>query len=298
MRLNESGYLARAYRAGRIGLHVAYGVAVAGTVFSWLPEATRTRVLRRWSVRLLRILNVRIRVRGEAPGLSAGNGMVVANHVSWLDIYLLKSVCPARFVAKSEVRAWPVIGWLSHRVGTLFIERAKRHDAARINQEVVTVLREGGRVAVFPEGTTSDGSLLRPFHAPLLQPLVHSEGTLWPVGLRFLLPDGSLDTAPAYVDDVSFGESFARVLARREILAELVFAPPIAAAGKTRRELAREAEQAIASALSLAVPGKRSETAAHLPAAGRTDPPPTDNRCPERPDSPVFSSPALTSARK
>ncbi len=298
MSLNESGYLTRAYRVGRITVHLLYGVAVAGTVFPFLPTATRTRVVRRWSVRLLRILNVKIRVCGQVPDVSAGNAMLVANHVSWLDIYLLKSVCPARFVAKSEVRSWPVIGWLSHRVGTLFIERSRRHDAARINQEVVSALRDGGRVALFPEGTTSDGSRLRPFHAPLLQPLIHSEGTLWPVGLRFVRHDGSVDTAPAYVDDMTFGESFARVLSQGVIHAELVFAPPISARGKTRRELARHAEQAIASALNLAAPGMRPETTDGLPDAPLKAALPTGTRCPAPLDPPAFSAPALTSAQK
>jgi 1-acyl-sn-glycerol-3-phosphate acyltransferase len=295
---NENGLPTRAYRVGRVTVHLLYGVATAAFLFPFLPAPVRVRSVRRWSVQLLQMLKVKIRIRGQVPRISAGNMMLVANHISWLDIYLLNAVCPARFVAKSEVRAWPLVGWLSHKIGTLFIERARRVDAARINREVVETLLDGGRVALFPEGTTSDGSRLRPFHAPLLQPLIDSGGMLWPVGLKFAHRDGSLNIAPAYVDDMTFGASFARVLGQAVIHAELVFAPPISARGKTRRELARDAEQAIAAALNLAAPDRRPETVADLPDARRKAALPTGTRCPTPADHPAFSAPALTSAQK
>ena len=281
-----------------MAVHVLYAVALAGLVYPWLPERGRTRIVRRWSAGLMRILNVRIRLQGVVPDLSAQNIMLVANHVSWLDIYLLNAVRPARFVSKSEVRAWPVVGWLAHKTGTLFIDRTKRSDTARVNQEMSAALSNGGCLAVFPEGTTSNGTLLRAFHASLLQPAVHSQSTLWPAAIRYAHADGSLNTAPAYADEISFGTSLAQILSQPVIHVELVFAPPIPAHGRTRRELARHAEQTIASVLNLAVPGKTPEMSGDLPDVQQKVPLPTDNRCPAPEDFSPAADPALTSARK
>ena len=266
--MNRTGYLTRVYRISRMAVHVLYAVALAGLVFPWLADRVRIRWERRWSVQLMKILQVRVRLQGVAPDLSARNVMLVANHVSWLDIYLLNTARPARFVAKSEVRAWPVVGWLAHKTGTLFIDRTKRHDTARVCQEMSAALNNGECMAVFPEGTTSSGARLQPFHASLLQPVVASQGTLWPVTIRYTHADGSLNTAPAYADEISFGASLLRVTSQPMIYAELIFAPPIDAHGKTRRELAQQTEQTIASALSLAIPGMKNmepETVAAVP---------------------------------
>ena len=241
--------------------HVLYAVALAGLVFPWLADRARIRLERRWSVQLMKILRVRVHLQGVAPGLSARNVMLVANHVSWLDIYLLNTARPARFVAKAEVRAWPVVGWLANKTGTLFIDRMKRHDTARVCHEMSAALNNGECMAVFPEGTTSNGTRLRPFHASLLQPAVASQSTVWPVAIRYTHADGLLNIAPAYADEISFGASLLRVTSQPVIYAELVFAPPIDAHGKTRRELARQAEQAIASALNLTISDMKNREA-------------------------------------
>lgn len=236
-----------------MAVHVLYAVAIAALVFPWLPAKVRTRVERRWNNGLMGILNVKIRLNGVVPDLTAQNVMLVANHVSWLDIYLLNAVRPVRFVSKVEVRSWPVVGWLASKTGTMFIDRTKRHDTARVNDEVAAVLSNGGCVAVFPEGTTSNGSILRPFHASLLQPAVHSQSRIWPAAIRYTHADGTLNTAPAYIDELTFGDSLALILRQATIYAEIEFMPPIAAHGKVRRKLARDAELAIATALNLTV---------------------------------------------
>jgi len=208
------------------------------------------------------ILNIKIRLFGVAPDLSVQNMMLVANHVSWLDIYVLNAVRPVRFVSKIEVLSWPLVGWLAKKTGTLFIDRTKRHDTARVNDEVSAVLTKGGCVAVFPEGTTSDGSQLKPFHASLLQPAVHSQSQVWPAAIRYTYADGSLNVVPAYVDELTFGQSLSLILNEAIIYAELEFMPPISAQGKVRRELAREAELAISRALNLSGGIEQAELAA------------------------------------
>lgn len=233
-----------------MAVHLLYAVAIVVMLFPCVTGKFRTRLEKRWNIGLMGILNIRIHLAGVVPDLSAQNVMLVANHVSWLDIYVLNAIRPVRFVSKMEVLSWPVVGWLAKKTGTLFIDRTKRHDTARVNNEVSVVLSNGGCVAVFPEGTTSNGSKLLPFHASLLQPAVHSQSHIWPAAIRYMHADGSLNTAPAYIDELTFGESLKLVLSQAIIHVEVEFMPPIAAHGKARRELARDAQHAIASALN------------------------------------------------
>lgn len=118
---------------------------------------------------------------------------------------------------------------------------------------MAAVLSNGGCLGVFPEGTASNGSLLRPFHASLLQPAVHSHSQVWPAAIRYTHADGSLNMAPAFIDEITFAASLSMILSQTVIYADLEFLPPIAAHGKARRELAQDAELAIARALNLNV---------------------------------------------
>jgi 1-acyl-sn-glycerol-3-phosphate acyltransferase len=225
------------------------------------------RTFRRWSIRLLDIVGVKLTVRGDPPGINPRSGIVVANHVSWLDIFVVAAVSPSRFVSKSEVRNWPVAGYLATKAGTVYLERARLRDAARVNRQMVELLAAGERLAVFPEATTTDGTALRPFHGSLLQPAVEAGVPVFPAALRYLDGDGELSTAVPYTGDDSFMQCLKRIIAARGIRAELTFAAPVAAAGRRRNDLAREAERAIASVLRLPVPRKAPETPGDPPAA-------------------------------
>ncbi|GAO36493.1 hypothetical protein SCT_1900 [Sulfuricella sp. T08] len=263
----SNGLLIRNWRLVRLVLHLLVGVIKAALLLPLVGRARRIELIRRWSVRVLAILNVRLSVRGEVPDISSAGVMFVANHISWLDIYLLDAVCPVRFVSKAEVRAWPVIGWLAVKIGTLFIERTRRHDTARAGREVVDALRQGDCVAVFPEGTTSKGTLLRPFHASLLQSAINSGSPLWPVAIRYVHRDGTANLSPAYVDDMSFADSLFRILNEPELVAEIAYLELLPVQGRSRRELAALAEQAIANALSLTAPCRKSDKPVDPPAA-------------------------------
>ncbi|MBI2313594.1 MAG: 1-acyl-sn-glycerol-3-phosphate acyltransferase [Betaproteobacteria bacterium] len=223
-------------------------------------------MVREWSSQLLAILHVRLRVEGAPP---AGPVLLVSNHISWLDIFVLDAVCATRFVAKVEVRSWPVIGWLCARAGTLFIERERRHDTGRASRTMLAALEAGDAVAVYPEGTTTDGTWLRHFHTSLLQPAVATGAAVRPATIRYLEADGRIAVAPAYVDDLTIWDSLLNIVAMPEIHAVMTFLPPIPAAGKNRRELTRAAEEAIASALSLAAPRRPPGTPGGPPAAPR-----------------------------
>ena len=256
----------RLYRSGRVAIHIAEGLATTAFVFPWLGVRKKQALIRRWCVRLLRVLAVEARVHGLADGGFPGNLLIVANHVSWLDIFVLNTLQPSRFIAKSELRGWPIAGRLIAGCGTLFIERGRRHDTHKVNQRVAEALARGAVIAIFPEGTTSDGTGLLPFHGSLLQPIVDADGHVQPVGIRYRQIGGEHSDAAAYVGEMSFLSSYWRVTGERRLVVELHVAPPLPAGGRHRRELSRSAEAAIRKALGLPEPGSGPETPVRPPA--------------------------------
>lgn len=195
--------------------------------------------------------------------------MLVANHVSWIDIYAINAVAPARFVAKREVRGWPLIGWLAARTGNLFIHRERRRDAARILEELVQALRDGDRVAVFPEATTTEGGTVLEFRSSLLQAAIRAESLLQPVALRYLRTDGTRCREAAYSGATTLWQSLLAVVSQPGVRLELTFLPPLEARAGRRRELAGAAREVILRTLRLPVPGSRAGTRDHPPAAAR-----------------------------
>lgn len=241
--------MTRGLRLTRLALHVLRGLLTVALRFPFFTPARRRAAVKRWSQSLLQLLGVRLHVHGEPPRSHAQPAMLVANHVSWLDIYLINATLPVRFVAKSEVRAWPAIGWLSAKTGTLFLERARRRDTVRINHEIAAAMRGGDVVAVFPEGTTTDGSQVLRFHSSLLQPALLAEARVHPVALRFERDDGSLCVEAAYDGDKSLGDTLRLIVAQRVIHAHLWFLEPLPVNPAHRRTLADTAHRAIADRL-------------------------------------------------
>jgi 1-acyl-sn-glycerol-3-phosphate acyltransferase len=232
----------------RTGVHVLAGVSTTLFVFPLVSDGTRRSLVKRWSTRLLRILAVDLRLEGDI-GAHRGNVMVVANHISWLDIFVLNAAHPVRFVAKSEIAKWPVLSQMVRGAGTLFIERGRPRDVVSVNHRMAQLLAQGSIVAVFPEGTTSYGNELLPFKGALLQPIVEAAGHVQPVAIRYRTPDGNLSFAPEYVGDTSFAASFWRVCCERALTVELIARPPLHARGRHRRDVARAAESSIRMAL-------------------------------------------------
>ena len=134
------------------------------------------------------MLKVEARVHWRHDGEMPANVLIVANHISWLDIFVLSSLQPARFIAKADLRRLPIAGRLIANVGTLFIERERRRDTHTVNRHTVEALTRGDVVAVFPEGTTSDGTGLLKFHSSLLQSAVDAKGHVQPIAIRYRTP--------------------------------------------------------------------------------------------------------------
>jgi 1-acyl-sn-glycerol-3-phosphate acyltransferase len=248
------------YRWARTFMHMLEGVVTTLLVFPLLGDATRRAVVQRWSARLLRILAVELRIEGDI-GAYCGNVMVVANHISWLDIFVLNAAHPVRFVAKSEIAKWPVVSQMVRGAGTVFIERERPRDVLKVNHYVALLLAQGNVVAVFPEGTTTYGTELLPFKGALLQPIVEAEGHVQPVAIRYRTRDGNLSLAPEYVGDTSFTTSFWRVCGERALTVALTARPALPARDRHRRDLARAAEISIRTALAAPASARESDTA-------------------------------------
>jgi 1-acyl-sn-glycerol-3-phosphate acyltransferase len=288
----------RGWRFARLAFLLLDGLVRVLFVYPFLSHLARLAMMQRWCARVLAVFGLRVHAEGAPPLDRARPALLVANHVSWLDIFVINVVCPARFVAKSEIRGWPLMGILCERAGTLFIERTRRRDTGRLNEIMRAALMAGDRVAVFPEGTTSDGRFIHHFHASLLQPAVTLGAPLYPTAVRYVKADGTVNVDAAYCGDMSLLQSILLLIAQREVRARVIFAPPIETVQRKRRELAREAERAIAAALALEVVHRTPGTSGGLPGAPPTEFPPTGTRYRARPADPRAADPTPTSARR
>jgi len=224
--------------------HIAVGLWTIYVHFPQLAPSHREARVQAWAQRLLALWGIRLVVRGTP--VHAGPMLLVANHISWLDIVVMHAARHCRFVSKSEVQRWPLIGMLASAAGTLYIQRTSRRDAMRMVHDMADALRAGDVVAVFPEGTTSDGLTLLPFHPNLLQSAIAAQAPVQPVALQFI--DGVTQApslAPSYVGDDWLLTSIWRTLTASRIQAVVTFGEPQQADGRDRRVWAQDLRRTI-----------------------------------------------------
>jgi len=239
--------LRAAWRLLRAALHVLHGLALMPR-FAAMGAARRHDFIRWWSAGFVRAVGVTVQLSGVAP--RPGPTLVVANHVSWLDIALLHSALPqARFVSKADVGRWPLLGRVIRLAGTLFIERERKRDAVRVVHDMAQALQAGDTVAVFPEGTTGPGPVPLPFHANLLQAAVATGTPVQPVALRYADAGRPFSTAVEYVGETTLARSLWRVLSARGLHAHVQLLPPVGSAHADRRALAAHLRELIAQRL-------------------------------------------------
>jgi 1-acyl-sn-glycerol-3-phosphate acyltransferase len=258
----------RTWRWLRLGVHVAFGLWVAAR-FRKQSQQQRAQEIQNWSLALLKLLNIEVKVSGVTPGQHPPNTLLIANHISWLDIFALNCVTVAHYVAKSDILSWPFIGWLVKSAGTLFIDRHNRRDTSRINQHLARALENGNCMAVFPESTTTEGDVLLPFKASLFESVLLSKGTVQPVALRYLDAEGQFTTAAAYAGDTTFMQSLASMFTQPKMTVELTFLPSLHALDfETRFALSEAAREVVANELKLvpAPAGTAQKTPVDLPA--------------------------------
>ena len=222
------------WRLLRLVGHIAQGLWVVALRFPTLsPDQQHARV-QVWSQQLLALAGVHLRVVGQPP--LTGPVMLVANHISWLDIPVMHAARHCRFVSKSDVKGWPLIGTLATAAGTLYIERSSRRDALRMVRSMQEALERGEVLAVFPEGTTGDGRAMLPFHANLIQAAVAAQSPVQPVGLRFAdRATGATSFAPSYIGDETLVGSIWRTLSAPPIEAVVHYGTPELAGERDRR---------------------------------------------------------------
>ena len=244
------------WRLARSVAHGLHGLLVCAVVFPFLSDAKRMQTVGRWSARMLSLLGISLQSSGVPR---QGAVLFVANHVSWLDILAINAVQPARFVSKADVRHWPVMGWMVACGGTLFIERERKRDALRVVHQVAKALKAGETVAVFPEGTTSDGHALLPFHANLLQAAIVTEVPVQPIALRYSDKRHAISSAAAYVGDTTLAQSAWNVVTADALTVHVQMLLPEGTRHLDRRALAERLQAQIGSALLQAGAGPSQE---------------------------------------
>ncbi len=230
------------------GVHVLRGVAIGTFVFPSLDAAQRQARIKSWAAGLLRILGIRLDVRGTH---ASGCALVVANHVSWLDIPALQAVDAVRFISKAEVRRWPLIGRLVAITGTLLVERSRRRDALRVVHVAADALRAGDRVALFPEGTTGTGRVVLPVYANLFQAAVAAGAPVQPISIRYADRTSPFSAAAPYVGSMTLLASLWRVARAEGLVVHVEFCAPIDSR-LDRRALAALARARVQSVLDAA----------------------------------------------
>jgi 1-acyl-sn-glycerol-3-phosphate acyltransferase len=230
-------------------VHGLHGLAIVLFRFPSLDARARHERIRWWSRKMLAVLGVGFEHAGTP---AEGGSLLAANHVSWLDIMAVHAIVPqARFVSKADVKAWPLVARLVDSAGTLYLERERKRDALRVVHAVADALSAGQVVAIFPEGTTSTGHGLLPFHANLLQAAIATATPVQPVALRFSEAANAVSEAVEFVGATSLLRSLWQTSCGEGVRVRLVFLPPRPSAHVDRRELAALLRADIAGALGI-----------------------------------------------
>jgi 1-acyl-sn-glycerol-3-phosphate acyltransferase len=202
----------------------------------------RTAWLRRWSRFACRVVGIRVTTRGSMPQ----SGLLVCNHLSYLDVVVLSSIWPCVFVAKRDVATWPLFGWLARAAGTIFVDRERRLASADVVDLVRDAVAGGSLVVLFPEGTSSDGSTVLPFKSALLESAVELRCPVAPAAIEYALDDGSVADEVCYWGDMTLVPHLLNLFFKREIRSTCSFSLPRIRAGN-RKEIAHELREEIIS---------------------------------------------------
>jgi lyso-ornithine lipid O-acyltransferase len=181
-------------------------------------------------------------------------GLLVSNHISWLDIIVLGRFLPAYFVAKSDILVWPIIGYLAKQAGTIFIRRGDKQQVKATAEEMLWLLKQNSTVIAFPEGTTTQGDVVLSFHASLFQPALLTKSVIQPVAIQY---EGEAKKQAAFIGDDVFVPHLIKMLSLEKIVVRVVFLPRINASGKNRHSVSNEARAMIFDSIT----GERQDTA-------------------------------------
>jgi 1-acyl-sn-glycerol-3-phosphate acyltransferase len=251
-RENDLNVLRFTLRAVLVAFWILLGLLSVSIVFPLASLRTRSCMNQHWSRILMRLCGVALRVQGQPK--RTGPVLWVANHVSWVDIFVLNSIRPTAFVAKSDIRRWPVLGWLVAGAGTVFIERGHRHAVRAVGHQMKARFNQGEVVGLFPEGTTSSGFDVAPFHSSLFDAAIRAHVDIQPVALRFK-HRGERSDYIAFVGEQNLMQNLWCLLGTTGVVVELVFLPVMSSAHceeQGRVKIAAAAHHAIRRAVASA----------------------------------------------
>lgn len=261
---------------GFITLHVLWGLLAAHVLFPVLPAGVRDFLVRLWARGVLLALGIRVRLHHDplsTPLRETPGSLLLINHTSWVDVFVVASVMPTRFVAKAEISRWTLLGKFAGAIGTIYVERGKRHAVAHVNAAVVERLRARQTIGIFPEGTTTDGSVVLRFHANMVQAALEAGAPVYPIGLQYC-QDERPTKAAAFIGDMTMAASLWQILMTPRLTVNLHWLPALDTAGHTRHAIADAARTAVVRALQL----EPSVSAVAMAKAGDSalDPQPAD----------------------
>lgn len=242
--------LCRFVRGTRVVIHLLCGLLWVSIAFPFFSLKRRRWVRYRWSRELLTQFAFTLKISGELPKTT---GLIAANHVSWIDIFAINALTPVAFVSKDDVIKWPIIGKLARHNETIFLERGSRGHAHTIGHEMANRLKSGNWLAVFPEGTTTDGTHLHSFHGALLQPAIDASVPVTPVAISYEDSFGQRSLLAAYAGDTTLWQSFCAMLSAKHLTVHLQIGTPVTVkselGNRGRKELAQNLHQEIHKAL-------------------------------------------------
>jgi 1-acyl-sn-glycerol-3-phosphate acyltransferase len=231
--------------------HVIYGVCTLSLLFPFLNRDQKDRRIQQWSKRLLKIFHIQLRVIGAEKLLSSPH-LLASNHISWLDIHVINAFRPVRFVAKSEVRGWPIFGWMAQQLGTVFIRRDSARHARQVVDQMAQVLKVES-VCIFPEGTSTTGESVLPFKPNLFESAILAHVPVLPLAIAYRSRSTGLRSdAPAFIGDMGLLESMSNVIASRDIEVHLNLIEPYLTSNVSnpdRKELALYCQETITKTL-------------------------------------------------
>lgn len=236
------------FRAVRLAIHALAAVFYCGVVYLFISDEAKDRYVRRWSQKLMAIAGISLKINN--PDLISSRALIVSNHISWLDIFLIYSHVNGHFIAKSTMKNWPVFGFLGRKVGTLYLDRTSGRNLKETLGKMMDNLNGNERCIFFPEGTTAEQGNMLPFHPNLFEGAISVGMPIQPFAIRYVMPDGSYAKAVDFFGNIGMGESIQRIFNADGITAELTILPPIDSADKHRKVLAQEVRTVIADSLN------------------------------------------------
>lgn len=248
------------YKLFLIGILFIKGLVIAAGIFPVLDflysareaKTKRDALKTRWLQWFSAIVNLHIIKDGELPERRT---LLVANHISWLDIIVIGQYLPGYFVAKSDISSWPVIGYLAKQGGTIFIRRGNKQHIKTTAEKMVWLLKQNSNIIAFPEGTTTKGDEVLHFHSSLFQPALLTRSAIQPVAVQY---QGSAKELAPFVGDDAFVPHLIKMLVMDKIEVRLIFLPVINSSGKNRHSVSLEARDMIGGKISEYSPAENS----------------------------------------